>query len=191
MKRIHSAFLALVVSAALVVVATSWKHSVTAVHAQGGCSNATLTGNYGFIYNGSNAPGHSVTGKNTFGNAAVGVFTFDGAGNVTVSYTAVFNGHAFSTSVPDTGTYTVNSDCTAPLQMRPSTCISIWLPLVVETSSSRFKRMKGLQIHSTRKSSRTESRNRLGDNPAVSGLTAPGARLARPYHIPGPGVPSD
>jgi hypothetical protein len=112
MKRILSTFLALVVSAALVVVATGWKDSVTAVHAQGGCSNATLTGNYGFIYNGSNAPGHSVTGKNTFGNAAVGVFTFDGAGNVTVSYTAVFNGYAFSTSVPDTGTYTVNSDCT-------------------------------------------------------------------------------
>jgi hypothetical protein len=112
MKRILSVFLALVVSAALVVIATNWKHSVTAVHAQGGCSNATLTGNYAFIYSGSNAPGHSVTGKNTFGNAAVGVFTFDGVGNVTASYTAVFNGHAFSTSVPDTGTYTVNSDCT-------------------------------------------------------------------------------
>ena len=112
MKRILSAFLALVVSAALVVVATNWKHSVTAVHAQGGCSNATLTGNYAFIYSGSNAPGRSVAGKNTFGNAVVGVLTLDGTGNLTASYTAVFNGHAFSTSVPDTGTYTVNSDCT-------------------------------------------------------------------------------
>ena len=63
-------------------------------------------------YGGANAPGHSVRGKNTFGNAAVGVLTFDGAGGVTASYTAVFNGSAFSTSVPDTGTYTVNSDCT-------------------------------------------------------------------------------
>jgi hypothetical protein len=87
MKRILSTFLALAVSATLVVIATSWKHSVTAVHAQGGCSNATLTGNYALIYSGANAPGHSVTGKNTFGNAAVGVFTFDGAGNVTASYT--------------------------------------------------------------------------------------------------------
>lgn len=43
MKRILSAFLALAVSATLVFVATSWKHSVTPVHAQGGCSDATLT----------------------------------------------------------------------------------------------------------------------------------------------------
>jgi hypothetical protein len=29
---------------------------------------------------------------------------------VSATYIAVFNGSAFSTSVPDTGTYTVNSD---------------------------------------------------------------------------------
>jgi hypothetical protein len=87
--------------------------TTSTVYAQ--CGNATLTGGYAFIYGGSNAPGHSVTGKNTFGNAAVGVFTFDGAGTFTVSYTIVFNGHAMSTSVPDTGTYTVNSDCTGTL----------------------------------------------------------------------------
>jgi len=56
-----------------------------------------------------------VRGKNTFGNAAVGVFSFDGAGNASITYTAVFNGSAFSTSVPDTGTYTVNSDCNGTL----------------------------------------------------------------------------
>ncbi len=82
MKLIFSVLFAL----AVVVTTTS------TVYAQ--CSNTTLTGNYPFIYSGSNAPGHSVTGKNTFGNAAVGVFTFDGAGNVTASYTVVFNGHA-------------------------------------------------------------------------------------------------
>ena len=111
MKRIVSAFLALAVSATLVIVVTNWKHRVTVVHAQSGCSNATLTGNYPFIYSGANAPGHSVTGKNTFGNAAVGILSFDGAGNASITYTAVFNGSAFSTSVPDSGTYTVNSDC--------------------------------------------------------------------------------
>ena len=100
MKRIFSVLFAL----AVVVTTTS------IVYAQ--CSNATLTGNYPFIYSGMNAPGHSVTGKNTFGNAAVGVATFDGAGGLLLTYTVVFNGHATSTSVPDSGTYTVNSDCT-------------------------------------------------------------------------------
>ena len=100
MKRIFSVLFAL----AVVVTTTP------TVYAQ--CSNATLTGNYAFIYSGVNAPGHSVTGKNTFGNAAVGVLTFDGAGGLSLTYTVVFNGHATSTSVPDTGTYTVNSDCT-------------------------------------------------------------------------------
>ena len=70
MKRIFSVLFAL----AVVVTTTS------TVYAQ--CSNATLTGNYPFIYSGSNAPGHSVTGKNTFGNAAVGVLTFDGIGGL-------------------------------------------------------------------------------------------------------------
>jgi hypothetical protein len=115
MKRILSAFLALAVSATLVFVATSWKHSVTAVHAQGGCSDTTLTVNYPFIYTGAFVPGHSVTGKNTFPNAVVGVLTFDGAGTVSASYTAVANGKASRTSIPDTGTYTVNSDCTGGL----------------------------------------------------------------------------
>ena len=101
MKRTVSVFFTLAAVTALLTLP---------VHAQ--CSNATLTGSYPFIYSGQNAPGHSVTGKNTFGNAAVGVFTFDGAGSLSATYTVVFNGHASSTSVPDTGTYTVNSDCT-------------------------------------------------------------------------------
>src|SRR5712692_1623986 len=98
MKRIFSVLFALAV-----VVTTA-----STVYAQ--CSNATLTGNYPFIFSGTNAPGHSVTGKNTFGNASVGVLTFDGAGGLLLTYTVVFNGHATSTS--DTGTYTVNPDCT-------------------------------------------------------------------------------
>src|SRR5438445_6927052 len=101
MKRIFSVLFAL----AVVVTTTS------TVYAQ--CSNATLTGNYAFIYSGVNAPGHSVTRKNTFGNAAVGVLTFDGAGTLTLTYTVVFNRHSTTTPVPDTGTDTVNADGTA------------------------------------------------------------------------------
>ncbi len=50
MKRIFSGLFAL----AVVVTTTS------TVYAQ--CSNATLTGNYAFIFSGANAPGRSVTG---------------------------------------------------------------------------------------------------------------------------------
>jgi hypothetical protein len=113
MKRIFIAFLALAVSATLVFVATSWKHGITAVHAQGGCSVATLTGSYGVVVTGANAPGHSVRGRNNIPNAAVGVITFDGAGNFSDTYTIVFNGVASPAS--DVGTYTVNSDCSGTL----------------------------------------------------------------------------
>ena len=64
MKRILGASLALAVSATLVFVATSWKHGVPAVHAQGGCSVATLTGNYSFTATGATAPSRSGRGKN-------------------------------------------------------------------------------------------------------------------------------
>src|SRR5207245_6702188 len=101
MKRILSVFLVLVFSAALVVVATNWKHSVTAVDAQGGCSNATLTGNYAYIYSGAFSP--SGRGKHTFGDAAGGVLIFDGVGTLWLSYTDVSNEKVISTSVRDTG----------------------------------------------------------------------------------------
>lgn len=110
MKRILRAFLALAVSATLVFVVTSWKHGVMPVHAQGGCSVATLTGTYAFKDPGFVAPGHSVTGAEV-PFAAMGVEAFDGAGNVSASYTLVING-AISTGLTGSGTYTVNSDCT-------------------------------------------------------------------------------
>jgi hypothetical protein len=112
---------------AVIVMTTS------TVYAQ--CSNATLTGNYSFIYGGSNAPGHSVTGKNTFGNAAVGIFTFDGAGNLSVTYTVVFNGRATTTSVPDTGTYAVNPDCTGFLT---DTTIGVHFNLALVGAGAEF-----------------------------------------------------
>jgi len=113
MKRILGASLALAVSATLVFVATSWKHGVPAVHAQGGCSVATLTGNYSFTATGATAPSRSGRGKNNVPFAAVGVITFDGAGNFSDTYTVVLNGVASPAS--DVGTYTVNSDCSGTL----------------------------------------------------------------------------
>jgi len=109
--------LALAVSATLVVVATNWKHSVKAVHAQGGCSLATLTGNYAFSQSGFEA-------KNVKGSplpfAVMGVSTFDGAGNFSITYTDMSPGKP--TYIPiqgatASGTYTVNSDCTGSLSV--------------------------------------------------------------------------
>lgn len=110
MNRIVSAFLALAVSAALVFVATSWKHGVTPVHAQGGCSVATLNGNYGFTSSGFTTPNHSVKGTEV-PFAVVGGGNFDGAGNFSVNYTLALKGIA-SQGLTTSGTYTVNSDCT-------------------------------------------------------------------------------
>lgn len=82
-----------------------------AVHAQGGCSDATLTGNYGFIDSGFDA-------RNKTGNevpaSAVGVLGFDGAGNASISYTVAING-TLTSNVTGSGTYTLGSDCTGSL----------------------------------------------------------------------------
>ena len=104
-KRIFSLLFVL----AVVVVTTT-----STVHAQ--CSNATLTGSYGFKQDGFGIIHNS---KAKLGNmipfATVGVVTFDGAGNASFTLTQVFNseGGAFFEAIP--GTYTVNSDCTGTI----------------------------------------------------------------------------
>ena len=116
MKSILGALLALAVAAALVILPTMSKHGVTAlpvVHAQSGCSVATLTGNYGF-----NNPGFTTPTKSVSGNedpfAVVGVFAFDGAGNLSSTDTVAFKG-VISPGLTSSGTYTVNSDCTGSI----------------------------------------------------------------------------
>ena len=111
MKRIVSALLALAVSAALVLVTTGGKHSITAVHAQGGgCSLATLNGSYGFTSSGFTTPDHSIKGAEV-PFAVVGGGNFDGAGNFSVNYTLAIRGVS-SPGLTTSGTYTVNPDCT-------------------------------------------------------------------------------
>src|SRR5579859_1379649 len=111
MKRIVSGLLAVAVLAALVIVATTSKRIVRPVYAQSGCTNATLTGNYGFIQpSGFIAPGHSVNGAEVPWEG-VGVLTFDGAGNFSANYSVSVNGNVF-TNQTGSGPYAVNSDCT-------------------------------------------------------------------------------
>lgn len=55
MRRMITALLATSVLASLVILAPETKHGFTVVpvaHARGGCSVATLSGNYGFTFNG-------------------------------------------------------------------------------------------------------------------------------------------
>jgi len=104
-KRIFSLLFVL----AVVVVTTT-----STVHAQ--CSNATLTGSYGFKQQGFGLR-NSKPAKlgNMIPFATVGVVTFDGAGNASFTLTQVFNseGGEFFEAIP--GTYTVNSDCTGTI----------------------------------------------------------------------------
>ena len=106
MKRIVISFLALAVSAALVVI--SWKHNLTLVHAQNGCSVATLNGNYGVSWQGFDI---LRAGTRSVPWAGVGVETFDGAGNVSISFTSGVNGK-IAAGLAGAGTYSVNPDCT-------------------------------------------------------------------------------
>jgi hypothetical protein len=133
MKQIVRGVLALAVLAALAIVITTSKYAVRPVYAQSGCSLATLTGNYAF-----SQPGF--TPKNSNGNplpfATVGVFTFDGAGNFSATYTDMSPGKPGGYSTPlqgqtASGTYTVNSDCTGSISITGGDAAGITANLVI------------------------------------------------------------
>jgi hypothetical protein len=115
MKRILSALVALAAAAALVVLPTMSKRNVTAVHAQSGCSNTTLTGNYGFTFGGFQIQHGTQRSVPFYG---VGLGTFDGTGNVSATFSFGVNGK-ISTNQPYAATYTVNSDCTGSVTATP------------------------------------------------------------------------
>ena len=128
MKRIVSAFLALAVSAILVFVATSWKHRVTVVHAQGGgCTDATLRGNYAFSQPGWSPLVRGQGAQLPFFN--VGVLAFGGTGTFSVSLTGVF--HGVVSSETDAGTYTVNRDCTGSLSLTTGPSAGLTFNMVI------------------------------------------------------------
>lgn len=113
MKRILlSVLVTLAVFAALIIMATTSARTVPAAYAQSGCSVATLNGSYGFTDSGLSKQG--IHGPTKFPVAAVGVGTFDGAGNFSATVALSFDGSS-SLGNSYTGTYTVNSDCTGVL----------------------------------------------------------------------------
>src|SRR6266852_2871036 len=70
------------------------------------CSNATLTGAYGFL------DSHTLVPAGT-PFAALGRWSFDGKGNFTNTLTINDNGTV--THINDSGPYTVNADCTGKI----------------------------------------------------------------------------
>jgi hypothetical protein len=70
------------------------------------CTLSGLSGAFGFQRNGQSAPGAPIS--------SVGVATFDGHGNM-AAQEQVSNSGVFSVIAGETGTYTINPDCTGTL----------------------------------------------------------------------------
>jgi hypothetical protein len=110
-KRLFSAVLALLVAATLVFFTTTSKHPTRTVHASTGCTDATLTGNYGFMWQGFDVLQHGTGAQLPW--ASAGVLNFDGEGDVSVVVVGSSIGGKISLDqTPSLGTYTVTSDCT-------------------------------------------------------------------------------
>jgi hypothetical protein len=122
--------LALAVIATVAITAPNAKHRFTAlpvVHAQSGCSTATLSGDYGFIFQGFDT---LRAGANSVPFAGAGVMAFDGAGDVSISFATALNGK-ISTGATGTGTYTINSDCTGTASFTTGDAAGETLNLVI------------------------------------------------------------
>jgi hypothetical protein len=106
MKKALGLSLSLVVVIAGVLVVGK----VAPVRAKSGCTNASLQGSYGI-----HATGTFTAGPNAGPAAFVGVLTFDGLGQLTLSLTQRLSsatGPITLTKVPFVGTYSVSADCT-------------------------------------------------------------------------------
>lgn len=84
------------------------------VQAQPSCSNATLSGSFGYTNTGTIIAGPFA---GPFGG--VGHQTFDREGNTEATATVSVNGNIFHVTI--TGTYTVNSNCTGSMTLLIST----------------------------------------------------------------------
>ncbi len=108
--KVLGLFSALVLSI-LSIVLIMPKHTVPIVHAQTGCTVATLTGNYGFMWQGFDVLRHGTGAQLPW--ASAGVMNSDGEGNTSViTVGSSIGGKISLDQTPSLGTYTVASDCT-------------------------------------------------------------------------------
>lgn len=132
MKRTISMLLIVAVFGAVAIFAPAAKHHFTVlpvVHAQSGCTDATLTGNYAIIWSGFATPANSTTG-NEVPWAGAGVVKLDGVGNVSASWTNALNGKIL-TGLTAAGTYTVSSNCTGSLSFTSGAVTDFTANLVI------------------------------------------------------------
>lgn len=116
MKRILGALLTTTTLVALAVLAITAKKGIATlpvVHAQGGCTNASVSGNYGFTLQGFDVPKAGIGNQVPF--AGAGVLGFDGLGNVSFSFFTTVLGRKIAPPGTAAGTYNVNSDCTGTI----------------------------------------------------------------------------
>ena len=115
MKKILRVSLVLVISALSVMVITTSKskQGVRTVYAQSGCSNATLNSKYAFTDTGFEKSQRSQK-EPEIPIAVVGVLGFDGDGHASLNFNIAFDG-SIAEGLTNTGTYTVNSDCTGAI----------------------------------------------------------------------------
>jgi hypothetical protein len=106
MKRISSVLVGAALLAALIGLTTT-------AHAQPGCTNATLTGNYGFSFSGFSTK-KGLNGQ-LFPFYGAGLVTFDGLGNASGTFTDSFKGEGGVPDNPDSASYSVNVDCTVSI----------------------------------------------------------------------------
>ena len=104
--------------AGLLVLSVVLKVHVPTVHAQSGCTLAALTGDYGFSGIGTNGFGtpRARSSAPSLPASTLGLFHFDGAGNLSTSFVDVES--LGPSQFTDTGTYTVNSDCTGSFHLQ-------------------------------------------------------------------------
>ncbi len=109
MKRSVTLLISIILSVGMLVLGV-----VPKMQAQAGCTLATLNGSYGVRFTGF-SPGTTppVPTTATFPITGVGTFTFNGAGGYSANGTQSNNGTIITFT--DTGTYTVNPDCTGSI----------------------------------------------------------------------------
>jgi len=83
---------------------------VQPLHAAAGCSNASLTGKYGFVVNGSSSHGAF---------AALGQIATDGTGNIAGTVTSSDNG-TINDGVEVLGNYKIDAHCTGTMTIQPA-----------------------------------------------------------------------